>query len=54
MSSSQNILTRPAGDVFEANPKLAATAGESLIATYAAGGASAGAARILVYYSVPS
>jgi hypothetical protein len=54
MSSAQNILTGGSGNAWESNPKLASTAGESLIATYSAGGASAGAARILVYYSVPS
>ena len=54
MTSAQNTLTRPAGDGFETNPKLPATAGEALIATYAAGGATIGSARILVHYSVPS
>ena len=54
MASAQNLLTRPAGDAYEVNPKLPATAGESLIATYSAGGATIGAGRILVYYSVPS
>lgn len=54
MGSGQNVLTTAAGNAYEANPKLPASAGEALIATYAAGGASAGAARILVSYSVPS
>ena len=54
MSSAQNVLTRPAGDGFETNPKLPSTAGEALIATYSAGGATVGSARILVHYSVPS
>lgn len=54
MTATQNILTSTAGDAFESNPKLPATAGESLIGTYSAGGASAGAARILVHYSVPT
>jgi hypothetical protein len=53
MGSSQNVLQGIAKDVYETNPGEAA-ASEALIATYAAGGASAGAARILVYYSVPS
>ena len=54
MASAQNTLTRPAGDGFETNPKLPSTAGEALIATYSAGAASVGSARILVHYSVPS
>lgn len=54
MTSGQNVLTATAGTGYESNPRLPATAGEALIATYAAGGASAGAARILVHYSVPS
>jgi hypothetical protein len=53
MSSGQNVLTGTAEDIYESNPGKAA-ASESLIATYAAGGASSGAARILVYYSVPA
>lgn len=54
MGSGQNNLNGTAGDIYESNPGLAATAGEALIATYSAGGASAGAARILVWYEVPS
>lgn len=54
MTSSQNVLTAVAGTGYQSNPMLPSTAGESLIATYAAGSASAGAARILVYYSIPS
>jgi hypothetical protein len=54
MSSGQNLLTSVATTGYEANPKLPGTAGEALIATYSAGGASTGAARILVYYSIPS
>lgn len=53
MGASQNVLQGTAEDIYETNPGKAA-ASESLIATYAAGGASAGAARILVYYSVPA
>lgn len=54
MGAAQNNLNGLAGDVYQSNPGLPATAGESLIATYSAGGASAGAARILVHYSVPT
>lgn len=55
MGSGSIDLTQPAGTVFEVAPGLAAVGGaESLIATYAAGGASAGAARILTTYVIPS
>lgn len=55
MASTQVDLTAAAGTVFEVNPGLAANgSGESLIATYAAGGASAGSARIEVDYVIPS
>ncbi len=48
-------LTQPAGTVFDIAPGVAAAGGaESIIATYAAGGATAGAARILTSYSIPS
>jgi len=40
--------------VYEIHPGLTAQGAESLIATYAAGGASAGAARILVTFATPS
>jgi hypothetical protein len=53
MGSGQNVLTGTAKDVYESNPGETASS-EALIATYAAGGASAGAGRILVYYSVPA
>jgi hypothetical protein len=53
MSSGQNVLGGTAEDIYESNPGKAA-ASEALIATYSAGGASSGAARILVYYSVPA
>lgn len=53
LSSTQVDLTT-AGE-YEVSPGVAADASsESLIATYSAGSASAGAARILVYYSVPA
>lgn len=54
MGATQNNLNGTAGDVYQTNPGLPSTAGEALIATYSAGGASAGAARILVHYSVPT
>lgn len=48
-------LTASAGTVFEYAPGVAATGStENIIATYSAGGASAGAARILAYYSIPA
>lgn len=47
-------LTAAAATVFEINPGLAAAGVESLITTYAAGGATAGAARVLVHYSTPA
>ena len=53
MSSGQNVLTGIAKDIYESNPGETASS-EALIATYAAGGASVGAGRILVYYSVPA
>ena len=54
LSSTMVDLTAAAGTVFEVTPGLAATVGtEALIATYSAGGASAGSARILVTYAQP-
>lgn len=55
LASTSVDLTAVAGTIFEVAPGVAAPGGaESLIATYAAGGASAGAARIIVDYSIPS
>lgn len=48
MSTTDVDLTAAAGTVFEVHPGLPAAGVEALIATYTAGGASAGAARILV------
>ncbi|MGL5065734.1 MAG: hypothetical protein ACRC62_37675 [Microcoleus sp.] len=46
-------LTDPAGTYYEFSPGLApAAAAEDLIATYVAGGATAGSARIIVHYAV--
>jgi len=53
MGSGQNSLLGTAEDIYETNPGKPA-ASEALTATYAAGGAGAGAARILVFYSVPA
>lgn len=53
VGSTQFVLTGTAGDVYEVNLEAASSA-ENLIATYSAGGASAGSARILVSYEVPS
>lgn len=46
-------LTAAAGTVFTVHPGLDAQGAEPLIATYSAGGASAGAARIIVHYATP-
>lgn len=55
LASTQVDLTAAAGTVFEVSPGLAANgSSENLIATYAAGAASAGAARLLVTYAIPS
>ncbi len=55
MASTHVDLTAAAGTVFEVNPGLPAEVGtEALIATYSAGGATVGAARILTHYVIPS
>jgi hypothetical protein len=55
LSSTQVDLLAAAGTVFEVDPGLAAVGTtEDLIATYAAGAATAGAARIEVAYVIPS
>jgi hypothetical protein len=54
MSATDIDLTAAAGTVFVVHPGLGAQGAESLIATYAANSASAGAARILVHYATPS
>jgi hypothetical protein len=54
MSATDVDLTAAAGTVFEVHPGLTAAGVEALIATYAAGGASAGAARILVFFGSPA
>jgi hypothetical protein len=55
VSSTQVDLTQAAATVFEIDPGLPSAGGiEALIATYAAGGATAGAGRIEVEYAIPS
>lgn len=54
MSATEVDLTQPAGTSFKVHPSLPAGGVENLIATYSAGGASAGAARILVHYATPT
>jgi len=55
VASTQVDLTAVASTIFRVNPGLPApVATEALIVTYAGGGASAGAARILVYFGVPT
>jgi hypothetical protein len=54
MGTGDVDLTAVAGTVFEVHPGLNAAGAEALIATYAAGGALAGAARILVHYATPA
>jgi hypothetical protein len=53
-SSTDIDLTQVAGTTIQLHPGLAAQGAEALIATYAAGGASVGAARILVHYATPA
>lgn len=47
-------LTAAAGTVFTVHPGIGAAGAESLIITYSAGGASAGAARFIVFYGTPA
>lgn len=54
LASNQVALGEAAGTVFQVFPGLGAAGAENLIATYAAGGASAGAARIIVNYATPA
>lgn len=54
MASTEVDLTAAAGTSFHVHPGLAAQGAEALIATYSAGGAAAGAARILVHYATPA
>lgn len=55
MAQADVDLTSGAGDRWESNPNEIPVGGtEAIIATYAAGGATVGAGRILVSYSVPN
>lgn len=53
MSATDIDLTAAASTTFKVHPGLPAAGAEALIATYSAGGASAGAARILVHFAAP-
>lgn len=53
MASTDNDLTAAATTSFIVHPNLPAQGAESLIITYSAGGATAGAARVLVTYVEP-
>lgn len=53
-SATDIDLTQPANTVIQLHPGIPAAGIEALIATYAAGGASAGAARIIVHYGTPA
>lgn len=53
-SATDIDLTQPASTTISLHPSLPAAGIEALIATYAAGGASAGAARIIVHYATPA
>jgi hypothetical protein len=55
MATTDNDLTSGAGDRWESNPnQVPVGTTEAIIATYVAGGASAGSARIEVDYSIPA
>lgn len=51
--STSDVDLTTAG-VYAVHPGLTAGGAEALIATYSAGGASAGSARLLVYYATPA
>lgn len=54
LGSTDVDLTMPATTAFVIHPNLPAQGVEALIATYSAGSASAGAARIIAHYATPS
>lgn len=54
MGATDVDLAAAAGTVFRVHPGKTAQGAEPLIATYAAGGASAGAARIQIAFDTPS
>lgn len=53
-SATDIDLTQPAGTTISLHPSLNAAGAEALIATYAAAGATVGAARIIVHYATPA
>lgn len=54
MGTTDVDLTAVATTVFEVHPGLPAAGAEALILTYSAGGASTGAARVIVHYGSPA
>lgn len=54
MGATDVDLAATAGTVFRVHPGKTAQGAEALIATYSAGGASAGAARIQIYFDTPA
>lgn len=54
MATTEVDLTATAGTKFMVNPGKTAQGAESLIMTYSAGGATAGAARAIVHYASPA
>lgn len=54
LSTTDVDLTAAAGTVFTVHPGLNAAGAEALITTYSAGGATVGAARIIVHYATPA
>ena len=54
MASTQVDLTQAATTMMSVTPNLPAQGVETIIATYAAGGASVGAARMIVIFATPS
>lgn len=54
MAATQVDLNAAAGTIFEVHPGIVAPGAEALIATYSAGSASAGAARIEIFYDTPA
>lgn len=54
LSTTDVDLTAAAGTVFTVHPGLDAAGAEALITTYSAGGATVGAARIIVHYATPA
>lgn len=54
MGTTDVDLTAAAATIFEVHPGLAAAGAEALIITYAAGGATVGAARVIIHYASPA